>query len=726
MASATTDPTTAKSDAQLSAGRRVAVWALVVLSCIALLLAVAVGYVRRAAVDSDQFANRATVALSDDSVRSLVAEQVTDQLVLKHQSDLLAARPIIQSVVSSVVGGRAFTGVFRSGVRDVHRAVFSRDQHTVTLAVGDIGTIVAAGLEVVQPTLARRIETTRRVDLISRDVGSVTEKAAGAADSIRLLAPLLLLAAILAGAGALFLSSDRRGTVARLGVGVAVAGMVLVVGLGVARSAVADAGDAPEARAAIEAVWDAFLGDLYTGGWILAAAGAVVAAAAASLIRPVDIDAPLRRAADWITTEPIRPATKALRAGALVVVGLIFVLERDAVLRLLFTAVGLYLIYAGVSAFLWLVYQPRPARAERPDGEVRAPARARRRTVVAALVAAVLIVGIVSAFIGSGGTSTAAPAAGPCNGHHELCGRPLNKVALAATHNSMSVPLPGWFSSQQDRPIADQLREGIRGLLIDTHYADRLENGRLRTFVGDPEDLRRNAERDGVSPNAVDSALRLRERLGFSGEGERGMYLCHSFCELGGTLLSDVLDDLHDFLVANPNEVVVLINQDYVTPQDFVDAVQDAELDGMAYRGPTNGRWPTLRQMIDRNQRVVFLAENQAGAAPWYHLAYETITKETPYAFSKPEQLTDPSNLETTCVPNRGPDRAPMFLVNHWITTDPLPLPSHADTVNAYSPFLRRLRECRRLRRHIPNLVAVNFYRRGDLSRVVDALNEVR
>ena len=106
----------------------------------------------------DQFANRATAALKDDSVRSLVAEQVTDELVLKHQADLIAARPIIESVVASVVGGRAFTGVFRSGVRDVHRAVFDRDQDTLTLAVVDIGTIVAAGLEVLQPTLARRVE----------------------------------------------------------------------------------------------------------------------------------------------------------------------------------------------------------------------------------------------------------------------------------------------------------------------------------------------------------------------------------------------------------------------------------------------------------------------------------------------------------------------------------------------------------------------------------------
>jgi hypothetical protein len=108
-------------------GRNIATWVLVVLACVAIVLALLVGYVRRAAVDSDQFANRATVALKDDSVRSLIAERITDQLVLEKRADLTTARPLIQSVVSSAVGGRAFTGAFRAGVRDLHRTLFNRD-----------------------------------------------------------------------------------------------------------------------------------------------------------------------------------------------------------------------------------------------------------------------------------------------------------------------------------------------------------------------------------------------------------------------------------------------------------------------------------------------------------------------------------------------------------------------------------------------------------------------
>jgi hypothetical protein len=349
----------------------------------------------------------------------------------------------------------------------------------------------------------------------------------------------------------------------------------------------------------------------------------------------------------------------------------------------------------------------------------------RRRTLVTAAIAVLVIVGVSAAFVGSGATTTAAPATGGCNGHAELCDRALADVAIPATHNAMSVPLPGWYASEQERPIADQLRDGIRGLLVDTHYADRLGNGKLRTYYGSHEELVRQAKQDGVSADAVDAALRIRERLGFSGEGTRGMYLCHTFCELGATPLSSVLDDIHDFLVSHPDEVLVVINQDYVTPADFVKAVDDAGLGSLVYGGPITDTEPTLRQMIDADHRVVFLAENHAGGAPWYRLVYDSITEETPYTFRRVALLTDSADLPASCKPNRGPARAPLFLVNHWISTDPVPRPSDAAKVNAFKPLLARMRECQGIRHHLPNLVAVNFYRTGDVFKVVDAINGV-
>jgi hypothetical protein len=54
-----------------------------------------------------------------------------------------------------------------------------------------------------------------------------------------------------------------------------------------------------------------------------------------------------------------------------------------------------------------------------------------------------------------------------------------------------------------------------------------------------------------------------------------------------------------------------------------------------------------------------------------------------------------------------------------------VPKPSDAQAVNAYEPLLRRVRRCEAIRDHVANLVAVNFYRRGDAFRVVDTLNGI-
>src|ERR671913_471758 len=116
-----------------------------------LVLALVAGYARHAAFDSDQFSNRATAALRDDSVRALLAKRITDDVVLEKQADLITARPIIESVASGVVGSSAFTGLFRAAVRDVHRAVFDRDRDTVTLAVADVGTLLGTALQQLRP-----------------------------------------------------------------------------------------------------------------------------------------------------------------------------------------------------------------------------------------------------------------------------------------------------------------------------------------------------------------------------------------------------------------------------------------------------------------------------------------------------------------------------------------------------------------------------------------------
>ena len=330
-----------------------------------------------------------------------------------------------------------------------------------------------------------------------------------AARTVRLLTVLFAGLALAFAGGALALARDRRAGVVRLGTGVAVArrparGRARRGALARDRRV----GD-PDARAAGRAIWDAFLGDLRTAALILAGSGAVVAAAAASLIRPVDIGEPLRRAARAIAAEPARPALRVLRALGLVARGREPARRprgRDARWS---HARSARTSSTRARAACCGSSTARAEAARRASGRGRGPHRA-----VAALAVAADRRGRRD-FAGTGAPIDAGAAGRACNGHAELCGRPLDEVALAATHNSMSAPLPGWFSAAHDRPIAAQLAGGIRGLLIDTHYADRLPNGRLRTELGGESARRRAGRRQpgGGRRGAADPrAARLRRR----------------------------------------------------------------------------------------------------------------------------------------------------------------------------------------------------------------------
>jgi hypothetical protein len=119
----------------------------------------------------------------------------------------------------------------------------------------------------------------------------------------------------------------------------------------------------------------------------------------------------------------------------------------------------------------------------------------------------------------------------------------------------------------------------------------------------------------------------------------------------------------------------------------------------------------------------VVYAERHGGAAPWYTGGYSAAIQEAPYTFKSTGALTAQVRLAASCAPNRGVSSAPLFLLNHWVNTDPTPKISSARTVNARDVLVRRARTCQRIRGRLPNLVAVDFYGAGNLFAAVDELN---
>jgi hypothetical protein len=208
--------------------------------------------------------------------------------------------------------------------------------------------------------------------------------------------------------------------------------------------------------------------------------------------------------------------------------------------------------------------------------------------------------------------------------------------------------------------------------------------------------------------------MRIRDRMAGKEEGNPGLYMCHGFCELGATPLTDALERIHEFLVQNPHEVLVLVIEDYVSPGDLAAAFTESGLDELVYRGAAQAPWPTLGEMAATRQRVLVLTESGRAGVPWIHPAFD-VMQETPYHFTQPSELS--------CAANRGGTAGSLFLMNNWIDTTPAPKPSNAAIVNAYEALLARARQCETTRGRRPTVLAVDFYRTGALFRVARTLN---
>ncbi len=682
-------------------GRRRVAAALSGVAVLLAVLALVLSYLGRSVLRPGPFADRAVATLRDPAVQADLADRLTAAVTSLRGGDLVAVRPVIRSVAGGIVGGDAFAALFRAAVLEAHAAVVQRSGGRFLLTTGDLGVLVQGVLERFAPTAARTIPSDRASTLLTLRPGRGVLDLVHLARRVYTAAWVLAVLALLTAGAAGMISPQRRRTAWLLGVGLLAGGLTVVL-LVTVGTAIAEQAAPSGLGAAAGAVWASFLGGLRVQALLLAAAGAICAAVACGQ---------LRRVAGMT-------ASRLAGSLALVAAGALILLEPGAALSVAVTSAGLYVLYRGVAGALSaLAGQSR----KRSPAAAQAPRRLGR--YVPATVA-VIAAGCLVAVIAAGGGDEA-PTLTPvtCNGYAALCNRSLNDVSLAATHNSMaSVTVPRWLFGQQDGTIEDQLNHGIRGLLIDTYYGFAQPGG-VRTDLESLPKLK-TAEQELGAP-AVNAALRIRSRLGSGSEGMPGIFLCHGFCELGAVTLASALADLRSFLVSNPGEVVVIINQDEgVAPSEIERAFAKAGLLDLVYRGPL-GPFPTLRAMIDSDQRLVVMAENDAGAVAWYHLAYEHALQETPFRFKDAAALTDSGALAASCQPNRGPGSAPLFLLNHWVDTTPAPRPSLAAIVNARAVLLARAQACRRIRGRLPNLVAVDFYRRGDVLGVVNTLNGV-
>jgi hypothetical protein len=243
--------------------------------------------------------------------------------------------------------------------------------------------------------------------------------------------------------------------------------------------------------------------------------------------------------------------------------------------------------------------------------------------------------------------------------------RRYNELAYATTHNAMSNSDERWVFPNQHHGLTRQLKDGVRGLMLDVHY----DEGRA--------------------------------------------FLVHGKAALGKKPLEDGLAEITTFLDANPDEIVTIIFECYVKAEDVEGAFEQAKLLRFAHTQKQGEPWPTVAEMRKANKRLVVFTDRDGGAYPWYHDVW-AFCCDTDWANKTAEDFSSKVR--------RGKKSNELFILNHFLT-NPLPSPRYAEQVNKNPFLIERVRRFMAETGRTPNFVTVDFYDIGDVVEVVRTVN---
>ncbi len=685
-------------------------------------LGVVAGHINRNVLDGPTFVDHVDELRQDDDVATQVGIQISNQLIVANP-DLVALRPLVESVSIRVAGGDALSGPTRRAAAVVHDALTEDRADSVQLRISDIGAVVTGVLGAVAPDRAPAAADVS-VTLATIGQGDLASTTVRLTHLLGVLSWLLPVLALVCLAGAVVASRDRLRTAVAAGWALLWAAIGLGIVLAVVAFVVRRLDTDTLGGAVGVAAWRQFVQPIRGPVVILGLIGVGVAVTFGSSV-PGAVRARLVPIGRTITRRPTTVAGTIARAVVIGLLGIAAVADPAAMALVVVVAAGLGGVLFAVSEIAALAEaarQRRDALAPVGDTDPSAAAAARRRTVrpatlvAAGVVAIVAVVGVVVlARPGRDVQADAAPVpTGLCNGHAELCDRRFDEVAYVSSHNAMSVArLPGWFIPEQLDPIPDQLDQGVRSLLIDV-WSGRQAGSVVRTSPSSYEEAIAVTTAE-LGPEVAAAAARIADSLAGVPEGPEARFLCHGACETGSTPFLETMIDVRTWLEAHPDEVLSVFIEDHVDPTLIAADIEAAGLLPYVYAPVVGTPFPTLGEMIGSGHRLVTMVEEGDGGAdaPWLVNGFQ-FTQDTPYTFPTVESFS--------CATNRGPADAPLFLLNHWLSGFSN-LVSDAETVNARDVLLARAQQCQAERGQIPNFVAVNYVAFGDVYDVVDTLN---
>ena len=212
------------------------------------------------------------------------------------------------------------------------------------------------------------------------------------------------------------------------------------------------------------------------------------------------------------------------------------------------------------------------------------------------------------------------------------------------------------------------------------------------------------------------------------------LQLIHINCTMGARDAAEAFSNIASFLEANPSEVIMMPTQiidDTVTIQEINVMMEGIPgLKELLYDHPDPAtRWPTLRELIDANTRILFFQYNRerwderycanidcpSGFHDWFDYATETRQ-----SFGS---IADVLNTDVSCEITRGRNGSSFFGINVFMA-----YPSCfalCETLNARDFLESHIEACMLLTGEGPNLLLVDCWAVGDVLAVVRSYNEI-
>jgi hypothetical protein len=315
----------------------------------------------------------------------------------------------------------------------------------------------------------------------------------------------------------------------------------------------------------------------------------------------------------------------------------------------------------------------------------------------------------------------------------ELLDRKYNEFAQVLVHNATSHDYEHSLVADQNKSFDEILNYGFRAFKLPLHTPVKYGRGSDVVWVAHlNDDLVKKVVDKIMDQPIVPNALK--------GSVESFVQdIMWDEIDLTKMTLADFLVKIKAFLEGNPKEIVTFFLDTHNIP-DVSNAIykvfKTTGVDKYLYTQDAEKEWPTLREMIKKNQRiVVFFDDPVAAGVPFmrdsdwkfengyeYHSVAALEAEDCLKDFSSPAGVVNAASY----VASAGPKNK-FFKMNHFITKGAAGNRDEAFKANSYNSIMNSVKKCLAARGGMyPNFIHLDFVDQNyeDIKRVIADIND--